>query len=174
MKMSISQALLPTTFPKSDKKVKSRMPSVPDKLLSVAMEVLERVRLGLDIPSRAEVFALAERMEALSSKIEKLEIGRQADSQLVAQLRDQAARAEALASSEKPAGSDEDVARTRVRKNPNNANKTSRAPAKKAPRPAKKNEASKTSTSPKPRRKPRAGKAPSKATGKASHSDDKA
>lgn len=93
--MSLSQTLLPMPFKRPDKKVKSRMLSLPHKLRAAAMELLERVRLGLDIPSRAEVLDLAERIEAISKQLNQLEAGRVRDSKLVEELRQNALKASA-------------------------------------------------------------------------------
>lgn len=88
--MSLSQTLLPMPFKRSDNKVKSRMLSVPEKLRTAAMELLARVRVGLDIPSRAEVLDLAARIEAISTQMSRLEASRAADNKLVDELRQSA------------------------------------------------------------------------------------
>lgn len=88
--MSVSPTLLPMPFKKSDEKVKSRMMLVPEKLRAAAMELLARLRVGLDIPSRAEVLDLAARIEAISGQMSRLEASRAADSKLVDQLRQSA------------------------------------------------------------------------------------
>jgi hypothetical protein len=80
-------SLVRTPFQESDKKVKKSMRSVPDTLRTAAIQLLERVRVGLDIPSRAEVMDLADRIGAIAEKLEDLESKRSADSRLVEELR---------------------------------------------------------------------------------------
>lgn len=59
---------------------------VPDKVRTAAIELLERVRVTLDIPSRAEVVELADRIAAIGQKIDQLEIHRQEDAKRVIEL----------------------------------------------------------------------------------------
>jgi cobalamin biosynthesis Mg chelatase CobN len=77
-------------FQRADKRVKNTMRSVPDTLRNAASLLLERVRVGLDIPSRAEVMDLAERISSIAETIEALEIRRNEDSQVIAELKDSA------------------------------------------------------------------------------------
>ena len=83
---SASRSLI-TAFQRSDSKKVNKMRSVPEALRTAAVQLLERVRVGLDIPSRSEVLDLAERISAISNKLEQLEEKRSADAQLVAELR---------------------------------------------------------------------------------------
>lgn len=87
-----SGSLVRSPFQRSDKKVKKSMRTVPDTLRTAAAQLLERVRVGLDIPSRTEVLDLASRIGAIAEKLDALETKRSADSQLVEELR--AAKAE--------------------------------------------------------------------------------
>jgi hypothetical protein len=83
-----SVSLVRAPFQRADKKVKKPMRSVvPDTLRTAAIQLLERVRVGLDIPSRAEVMDLADRISRIADKLEALETKRSADSELVAELR---------------------------------------------------------------------------------------
>jgi hypothetical protein len=63
---------------------------MPQRLQAAALELLERVRIGLDLPSRSEVLALADRLEALGQQIATLEQKRSADAEIVAELRAEA------------------------------------------------------------------------------------
>ncbi len=67
-------------FQRADKKVKMTMRSVPDTLRIAATQLLERVRVGLDIPSRAEVMDLAARISNIADTLEDLEVRRSHDS----------------------------------------------------------------------------------------------
>ncbi len=97
--MPLTQTLLPMPANKRDRARTTRMLSLPDKLRSLARQMLDRVRVGLDIPSRAEVLDLATRIEAISGQLERLEQRRASDAQLVADLRDQAVAEQAKAKS---------------------------------------------------------------------------
>lgn len=80
-------SMVPAPFQRADKRVKNTMRSVPDTLRNAASQLLERVRVGLDIPSRAEVMDLAERISTIAETIEALEIRRNEDSKAIAELK---------------------------------------------------------------------------------------
>ncbi len=63
-----------TRFGLSDyeKQARTHMLSVPERLRAVAHDLLRRVRLGLDLPSRQEVLSLADRIEALGQQLQML------------------------------------------------------------------------------------------------------
>lgn len=86
-------SLVRLPFQRNDKKVNKTMRSVPDTLRTAALQLMERVRVGLDIPSRAEVLDLAERISAITEKLDAMESRRSEDSKLVAQLRESATSA---------------------------------------------------------------------------------
>lgn len=60
---------------------------LPERLRKAAMELLARLRVGLDIPSRAELLELATRIEAISAQMGRLEERSQRDRELVEVLR---------------------------------------------------------------------------------------
>ncbi len=80
------------------------MLSMPQRLQSAALELLKRLRIGLDLPSRSEVLALAERLETLSRQMGEFEQKRAVDAEAVATLRAEAARAASGAKKDKNAG----------------------------------------------------------------------
>ncbi len=63
------------------------MLSVPERLRALTRDLLKRLRLGLDVPSRQEMLALADRIEAVGQQLEMLEKNRASDAEAVKTLR---------------------------------------------------------------------------------------
>jgi hypothetical protein len=80
-------SLVRAPFQRADKRVKNTMLSVPETLRNAATQLLDRVRVGLDIPSRAEVMDLADRISTIAQTLEALELRRNEDSKAIAELK---------------------------------------------------------------------------------------
>jgi hypothetical protein len=70
------------------------MHPVTKRIRAAALELVRRLRVGLDIPSRSEVLDLANRLETIGQQISSIEAMRVDDAALVAQLREEFAAKE--------------------------------------------------------------------------------
>jgi hypothetical protein len=80
-----------------ERALRERYGAIPEQLRDAVSRLVERARVALDIPSRTEITALLERIEAIDSKLHDIERSRAARSEAARERRAESAQRQVAA-----------------------------------------------------------------------------